>query len=153
MKNLLLLVIVGGVGLGVGFFAGKLSNNYSISINPNKPLIETIGQPPSSVLNPNSSKTDKYEIVWDGKKGEKFTGIYVVMDMTGSSPRIEKLDAILPYKITLSLKTGSIISADSSMSGVFPSTAKIKIYKNGKDCGKKAFTGSGADFISGLVCQ
>ncbi|MEH2161612.1 MAG: hypothetical protein V7K38_11305 [Nostoc sp.] len=104
---------------------------------------------PLSNLN-SFSGLDNYEVQWTGTKGSKLFGSYVVGSKTPSTPsRAEKVTEILPYKVSFSAPKNTLISAAGGT--VNQGTVEIKIFKNGSECGKAAFVGSGA--VANKVCQ
>lgn len=105
----------------------------------------------TSLINSNSlSGSDNYEVQWTGANGNKLFGSYVIGSKNLSTPsRAEKVTATLPYKVTFSAPKNTLISAAGAT--VNQGTVEIKIFKNGSDCGKPVFVGSGA--MGNKVCQ
>ncbi|MDZ8135132.1 MAG: hypothetical protein RM049_07485 [Nostoc sp. DedQUE04] len=105
---------------------------------------------PISVAN-SFSGSDKYEVQWNGPKGTKIVGTYVIgstKDLTAPS-RVENVEVILPHKVSFSAPKQSIVSADGTLLG--QGKLEIKIYKNGSECGKPTAVGSGAGATK--LCQ
>jgi hypothetical protein len=86
-----------------------------------------------------------YEIEFSGKTGSKFTGYYQFTASTGDGrKRIEKVEATVPYSVSVSPPGGYYVSA-----GVLPSFEKDEsvtttISKDGKDCTEPLIQGSGS---------
>lgn len=93
---------------------------------------------------------DRYQITWEGAASQPLYGSYVIgsAGSVGQPDRVEKVVAQLPHTVSFSAKN-AIVSA----SGVTPTSndVTIKIYKNGRECGKVTAIGSGA--IPSKVCQ
>lgn len=62
---------------------------------------------------------------------------------------MEKVTATLPYKLSFSAPKNALIAASGAT--LNQGQVEVKIYKNGSECGKDAFTGSGA--MANKVCQ
>jgi hypothetical protein len=94
--------------------------------------------------------TDIYEIQWNGEKGEKLYGRYVISYPFYSKKldKIENVDSNLPHKIKFTEMKGVSVIAGGSSSGKDP---EIKIFRNGKECGEVGATGSGAG--NGKICS
>ncbi|MBN3911100.1 MAG: hypothetical protein HWQ35_32530 [Nostoc sp. NMS1] len=102
-------------------------------------------------INSNSfSGSDNYEVEWTGANGSKLFGSYVMGSKNLSTPsKVEKVTATLPYKVSFSAPKNTLISAAGAT--VHQGTVEIKIFKNGSECGKAAFVGTGA--MANKVCQ
>lgn len=125
MKNLIKLVFVSGIVLfGLRAFSNPL---------------------------PLSSNSYQYQVQWSGQKGAKLYGGYSIAFLHNlSTPiRVEKVNATLPYKLSFSTPKNAIISASGAT--LNQGQVQIKIYKNGSECGREAFIGSGA--MANKICK
>jgi hypothetical protein len=85
-----------------------------------------------------------YQVDFNGKAGTKIYGMYTYYDPRGqSSQRIEKIDATLPYTLTISPPAGVVIAAGASASIEGSETVSTTIAKDGVECTKPVLVGSG----------
>jgi hypothetical protein len=102
-----------------------------------------------------AGNTDKYQIYWQGKKGMVVHGIYTISyPQSPDTPiRIEKIEVPLPTRITLQLLRNAVVSANGYTIGSDFKLGKviIRIFRNGKECGKPTTVGSGT--IENKVCK
>jgi len=131
MKNIVRLSIV------CGFLLLQSCTN-SVNSNSNLTTSSLIASKPTT----NSvSGLDKYEIHWSGTKGKELYGGYAIISVGSDAPmQMESVEAKIPHKISFSAPKNSVVSAsgDTFNGG----TVEVKIYKNGKECGKVGVVGS-----------
>lgn len=93
---------------------------------------------------------DNYEIQWIGANGSELVASYGIASKTPGKPsRIEKVTAKLPHKISFTAPKNTLVSASGMLMN--QGTVKIQIFKNGSECGKAAFVGSGA--MANQICS
>jgi hypothetical protein len=102
-------------------------------------------------INSNSfGGSDNYEVQWTGANGSKLFGSYIIGSKNISTPsRAEKVTATLPYKVNFSAPRNTLISAAGAT--VNQGAVEIKIFKNGSECGKAVFVGTGT--MANKVCR
>lgn len=96
------------------------------------------------------SGSDNYEIQWTGASGSELFASYGIASKNPGTPStIEKVTAKLPYKISFTAPKNTLISASGMLMN--QGTVEIKIFRNGSECGKAAFVGSGA--MANKICS
>jgi len=139
MKNLIRASIVVGFVLLQGCTPSASSTSVTSSATSPKLTKNSVGG------------SDRYEVLWIGTKGKKLYGSYVVASTqkTEAPIRVESINAQLPHKISFSAPKNSIVSASGGTLDKGP--VEVKIYKNGSECGKATFVGSGVG--ANKTCQ
>jgi hypothetical protein len=102
-----------------------------------------------------AGNTDKYQIYWQGKKGVVVHGTYTISypQSPDTPTRIESIEVPLPTRITLVLPKNVRVSAHGyTIRNDFKlGKVVIRIFRNGKECGKPTTVGSGT--IENKVCK
>jgi hypothetical protein len=126
MKNSLNTIISLIIGAGVGS-----ASTYYLLPQP----ISTTQLAPSKQITASKSGTDEYEIRWYGKpKNQYWGGSYTVMkpDSPMEIIRIKKS----PHIVKIKLPKQSTVGAGGNIQD-------IKIFRNGRECGKAGIIGEG----------
>jgi hypothetical protein len=93
-----------------------------------------------------------YQIEFDGKAGTKIFGMYSYIDQNGRTfQRVEKVEATLPYKVTLTPPAGAIVNASASASIGDSEPVTVTIAKDGIDCTHPLSVGSGSINLVGCT--
>jgi len=151
MNNTLSLIVATGVGFGIGFTVGR------VSVNSEFPLISstTSTLTNNESTNPTNTKSqggvDHYEIQYLGS-GQLFGSYSVRYSVLYPSkqripPTIRSFKSSLPHTLKFSLYKGATVSA-SGLS--FDSKVKVRIFRNGNECGKVLIDSENAE--SSKVC-
>lgn len=83
-----------------------------------------------------------YEIEFSGNPGKRLFAQYQLFDPSGRKPtRIEKIEAVLPYKITITPSAGYQVNATAIQDNETGSI-EISISRDGVDCTKPEIVGS-----------
>jgi hypothetical protein len=93
-----------------------------------------------------------YQIEFEGKAGTKIFGIYSYIDQNGRTfQRVEKVEATLPYKVTLTPPAGAVVSASARAETEVSEPVTITIAKDGIDCTEQLSVGSGSINLVGCT--
>lgn len=136
MKNLPNTIISLIIGAGVGSGA-----TYYLTPKPSATTETT-----SSVeqVTPQSTKgNDKYEIRWYGKPKNKYWGGNYTVMKPGAPIEVFDIPKS-PHVVKIQLPKQSVVAATGNVQD-------IKIFKNGKECGKTGIVGKGIPLNKG--CQ
>lgn len=96
-----------------------------------------------------SPAKDTYIIEWQGSKDEELFASYAVSfpKTPEVTAKLEQVKATLPHKVTVTLPKDAMVAVSGT---TFSKPVEIKIYRNGKQCGKPAIVGTNA--MANKVC-
>ncbi len=93
---------------------------------------------------PSAKKNDNYEIRWQGKSKGK---VYVSYSILTLPAQVESLTTTIPKTVKFSAPSGTIVSASSSDVNV-----TVRIFRNGRECGKIAVVSKTQKIPQTKVC-